>query len=290
MNEIKDHFTEENKSGIIYDMYGDPIDPNRSIIPTKKIRKKKETTHEDDFNKSLLYHKLGWPILQSLAPNYIGPVYKLAEGNWMKNRNMFMEIDATEGRLMVPLAPIFKTGCHGIGRYAPNGNALTTDSWELLPFMIRFHQMKGQTFKINCPRKGHLTDEEAPRGLAPFPKGLSQEDGLAIIGTLKKYVMGHFLLVHLVGPSIEEIQWIWLARFVNIPDRCFTFPNDPTKKNRIDLAGHREYTITTKTIIRSLSGEELREPEHSIKTALELPPGFKNPEYYYHLKQRRSIR
>ena len=240
----------------------------------------------DDGKTSQLYHKKGGLLLQQWAPNHVGETYHRSEGVWHNNRNYQQKIDTPYSRSATPIDETLRNGYDGIAEFFRFGDAKDNSSPELIPYMVRFSKHKGANFIINCPRKGDLTKKQAPLGLAPFPEEYMlpeyREEAEIVIETYIKWIGGPFVLIHLVGPSIDEVQWLWIRRVYNIPIECFSiYSVKGAKRNRILVRGHKEYTLVGSDEYSCFG----KEPEHSIIEILTPPQGYESHGSLYYPKE-----
>jgi hypothetical protein len=221
-------------------------------------------------------HQMAGLILQKLAPNHIGKTYSRTKGEWMNVPKEMQERDTPLGRSNTPIEEKLRPGYDANADCYKNGDALRGISPEIVPYMARFHKKKGKHFVINSPRKGDLTIEQAPLGLAPFPEEAmhNREMEELLILTYLNCIGGPFLVIDMVGPSLEEVEWIWVRRLWAIPLECYKiYSVKGQKRNRILIIGHKTY-VHINSPYHSWTNNS--EPEQAIIDAL-----FAKDQYEY---------
>ncbi|MFA5397949.1 MAG: hypothetical protein WC346_18200, partial [Methanogenium sp.] len=261
----------------------------------RKSKKKdgvpKRNKYREDGIRSKEIHRETGILMNRLAPDYIGESHPISEGVWHSPRTDMCKKDTPLGRSSTPIDEDLRTGYASYFKFYRYGDALRGESCEIIVYMARFSKFKSTRFAATCPRTGDLTPEQAPGGLAPFPEDIVYNKELArqIVKNYKKWVAGAYVLIHIVGPSLDKPQWISVVRVINVPDDCFIpYSKIGSKRNRIDIVipglGYTYIGDGRPYIVNTLNGPR-EEPRTSkfvlrktiialILEALKPPKGF----------------
>jgi hypothetical protein len=268
---------------VIQDLFGEPITPVR--------RKKKQSLNlsgdgpsenkwRDDLARSFLYHAKAGELLKTLAPDHFGDSYSRTDGRYYNNRYIMANIkDTVLGRSNTPIDENLRTGCDSLIKFYRHGDARKGGLPEVLRYAARYHKSKGFPFALNAPRAGGLIETLTPLGLAPFPERVMWDRKLALqyIRTYLKLVVHDFVLIDMVGPSIDNILWIWIKRVDNLPDECLDiYSVVGIKRNRVLVVGDRGgYLPCDKNYVTTTLTEKRRiEPKETLIEMFTPPEGY----------------